>query len=249
MWRRGVSLQEVRRLCPCDMLLPKELPGHASVRHCLFFWALPRWSKRLSVRCFMCLWTSLLQQLMLPVLRQIGGTREAGFDCGSEWLRRLSSGLSLFKDHLSLKPHGNESPQSSALVFLPGVGTPVGPHPLQPVPGPHKVKSIWNRKLKWVCLVSLPKLILAGFCHFCWWPSLMWLWEDRGVLALWDLRCVWRAEVPPRMRQGGNDAITAQAHRGMSEHIRALEFVGAHRERGKSFWYTTESLSLCHFLL
>lgn len=88
-----------------------------------------------------------------------------------------------YKDHLSLKPHGNESPQSSALVFLSDIGTTGGPHPLQQVPGPHKVKSIWNRKLKWVCLVSLPKLILPGFCNFCWWQSLMWLWEGSGVVV------------------------------------------------------------------
>lgn len=88
-----------------------------------------------------------------------------------------------YKDHLSLKPHGNESPQSSALVCLSDVGTMGGPHPLQQVPGPHKVKLIWNRKLKWVCLVSLPKLILPGFCNFCWWQSLMWLWEGSGVVV------------------------------------------------------------------
>lgn len=36
------------------------------------------------------------------------GTQEAGFDCGSEQLRRFTSGVLLFKNHLSLKPHGNE---------------------------------------------------------------------------------------------------------------------------------------------
>lgn len=35
--------------------------------------------------------------------------------------------------------------------------------------------------------------------------------------------------------RGGNDAVPTQAHVGISEHIHALEFVDAHRERGKNF--------------
>jgi len=54
--------------------------------------------------------------------------------------------MSLFKNHLSLKPHGDEFPQSSALIFLLGDGTAGGLHPLEPVPRPHKAKLIWNTK-------------------------------------------------------------------------------------------------------
>lgn len=147
MWRHGVTLWAGRRFCPSDMMLPKELAGHASIRHrCA--WVFPSGPSQDQTRGWVgvsapcaCgpLWFT---GQILPLLRQIGGTLETGFDCGSERLQRLTSGVLLFNNHLSPKPHGNEFPQSSALIFLSGYGTVGGLHPLEPVPSPHKAKPI-----------------------------------------------------------------------------------------------------------
>lgn len=92
--------------------------------------------------CSVCLWAPLVHWTNPSSSQAERGTQEAGFDCGSEQLRRFTSGVLLFKNHLSLKPHGNEFPQSSALIFLSGGGTPGGLHPLELLPGPRRVKPV-----------------------------------------------------------------------------------------------------------
>lgn len=69
---------------------------------------------------------------IVPLLTQMGGTKDTVFDCGSERFRRLTSCVSLFKNHILLKPHGNEFPHSAAgsLIFLSGGGRASGIQPL-----------------------------------------------------------------------------------------------------------------------